>query len=116
MPGLDPGIRLQLKPRGAGSRFDERMGLYSHQQTTRHIVCRRYERPSATGIGASRRCCRRIYLSLQAASTCPRWTAWRYPWRDPAEKSLKGWSRAWKLDLIEKENPNWEDLFERLLR
>jgi len=30
------------------------------------------------------------------------------------EKTLKKWPRAWKLDLIEKENPNWEDLFERL--
>jgi putative endonuclease len=30
------------------------------------------------------------------------------------EKNIKGWSRAWKLDLIEKENPNWQDLFERL--
>ncbi|MDY0872592.1 GIY-YIG nuclease family protein [Dongia rigui] len=30
------------------------------------------------------------------------------------EKNIKGWSRGWKLDLIEKENPNWEDIFERL--
>jgi putative endonuclease len=32
------------------------------------------------------------------------------------EKNLKAWPRAWKLDLIEKDNPNWEDLFERLQR
>ena len=23
----------------------------------------------------------------------------------------KAWKRAWKLDLIDKQNPNWEDLY-----
>lgn len=27
------------------------------------------------------------------------------------EKQLKLWSRAWKIELIEKENPNWDDLY-----
>jgi putative endonuclease len=27
------------------------------------------------------------------------------------EKRLKKWSRAWKISLIEKENPNWIDLY-----
>ncbi|WP_041392075.1 GIY-YIG nuclease family protein [Sphingobium sp. SYK-6] len=26
------------------------------------------------------------------------------------EKQMKKWRRAWKLDLIEQANPNWEDL------
>jgi len=26
------------------------------------------------------------------------------------EKQLKKWNRAWKIELIEKDNPNWEDL------
>ena len=26
------------------------------------------------------------------------------------EKQLKKWSRGWKIRLIEKANPNWEDL------
>lgn len=30
------------------------------------------------------------------------------------EKRLKKWNRKWKLDLIEKNNPEWEDLFYRL--
>ena len=25
------------------------------------------------------------------------------------EKQLKGWRRAWKIALIEKDNPDWED-------
>jgi putative endonuclease len=28
------------------------------------------------------------------------------------ETSLKRWKRAWKLTLIEKHNPNWDDLLE----
>ncbi|MBI5900984.1 MAG: GIY-YIG nuclease family protein [Rhodocyclales bacterium] len=27
------------------------------------------------------------------------------------EKTLKGWRRAWKLDLIEEANPAWRDLY-----
>ena len=30
------------------------------------------------------------------------------------EKRLKSWNRAWKIALIEKENPDWDDLYERL--
>ncbi|MCD6116466.1 GIY-YIG nuclease family protein [bacterium] len=28
------------------------------------------------------------------------------------EKQLKKWKRKWKLELIEKYNPNWKDLYE----
>ena len=27
------------------------------------------------------------------------------------EKRLKKWTRAWKIQLIEKDNPNWDDLY-----
>jgi len=30
-------------------------------------------------------------------------------------KQLKKWHRQWKIDLIEKENPDWNDLYEVLL-
>ena len=30
------------------------------------------------------------------------------------EKSLKRWRRAWKIALIEAENPGWDDLWERI--
>ena len=30
------------------------------------------------------------------------------------ERQIKEWKRAWKIELIEKENPTWEDLFEKL--
>jgi putative endonuclease len=32
------------------------------------------------------------------------------------EKSLKKYPRQWKINLIERENPNWDDLFPGLLR
>jgi len=28
------------------------------------------------------------------------------------EKKMKEWKRAWKLKLIEEQNPNWNDLYE----
>ena len=31
------------------------------------------------------------------------------------EKQIKQWSRAWKLELIEKGNPQWHDLWESLV-
>ncbi len=30
------------------------------------------------------------------------------------EKHLKKWNRAWKVQLIEQENPEWDDLYDRL--
>ena len=32
------------------------------------------------------------------------------------EKRLKKWNRQWKIDLIEKLNPNWDDLYEKLVK
>jgi putative endonuclease len=32
------------------------------------------------------------------------------------EKQIKKWRRAWKLELIERGNPQWRDLYEELLR
>jgi putative endonuclease len=31
------------------------------------------------------------------------------------EKQLKKWNRQWKINLIEKENPEWDDLYEELV-
>jgi len=30
------------------------------------------------------------------------------------EKNIKHWSRQWKLELIEKSNPEWRDLYEEI--
>jgi putative endonuclease len=31
------------------------------------------------------------------------------------EKQIKGWNRAWKIRLIEKGNPHWDDLYARFI-
>ncbi len=31
------------------------------------------------------------------------------------EKHMKKWNRAWKLELIEKQNPDWRDLWKGIL-
>ncbi|MFL0356184.1 GIY-YIG nuclease family protein [Erythrobacter sp. GH1-10] len=30
------------------------------------------------------------------------------------EKAMKRWKRQWKLKLIRRDNPNWDDLFETI--
>jgi len=32
------------------------------------------------------------------------------------EKAIKSWPRRWKIDLIEKDNPEWLDLYRQLNR
>jgi putative endonuclease len=32
------------------------------------------------------------------------------------EKQLKKWNRKWKLELIEKFNPSWKDLYDDILQ
>ena len=31
------------------------------------------------------------------------------------EKQIKKWNREWKINLIEKDNPEWQDLYEELI-
>lgn len=31
------------------------------------------------------------------------------------EKQIKKWRRAWKIELIDKTNPAWSDLFDRII-
>ena len=31
------------------------------------------------------------------------------------EKALKHWLRAWKIELIEQANPNWDDRYDQLI-
>jgi putative endonuclease len=31
------------------------------------------------------------------------------------EKTIKRWTRAWKIELVEKDNPGWIDLYTQLL-
>ena len=31
------------------------------------------------------------------------------------EKQIKAWKRSWKIELIEKSNPYWNDLFNEII-
>ena len=31
------------------------------------------------------------------------------------EKAIKNWKRAWKIEMIETENPDWRDLYDDIL-
>ena len=31
------------------------------------------------------------------------------------EKSIKRWPREWKLNLIERDNPHWDDLYDQMM-
>ncbi len=31
------------------------------------------------------------------------------------EKTIKDWERQWKLNQIEQDNPDWDDLYERII-
>ncbi|AKM07476.1 GIY-YIG nuclease family protein [Pelagerythrobacter marensis] len=31
------------------------------------------------------------------------------------EKAIKAWKRAWKIELIERTNPSWSDLFDVII-
>jgi putative endonuclease len=73
-------------------------------------------------LGVTRDLVRRIYEHKQKA--VPGFTAsygvdrlvWFECYDDPVtaierEKEIKKWRRAWKISLIEKENPDWRDLY-----
>jgi putative endonuclease len=32
------------------------------------------------------------------------------------EKRIKSWKRAWKIELIEEDNPHWTDLYPNISR
>jgi putative endonuclease len=32
------------------------------------------------------------------------------------EKNIKHWSREWKIDLIIRQNPDWHDLYRKIVR
>jgi len=47
------------------------------------------------------------------------WLVWFEIYEDPIfaisrEKELKKWKRAWKVQLIEAQNPQWDDLYESI--
>ena len=77
-------------------------------------------------LGVTRDLIRRVYEHKQKAADgfTARYDVGRLVWferyDDPTnaitrEKEIKKWRRAWKIELIEKDNPEWRDLYPRIL-
>jgi putative endonuclease len=74
---------------------------------TADLVRRAYEHPTGCIEGFTRR------YGLKRLIWCE-----RHDEIVPAiqrEKNIKNWPRAWKVRLVEKMNPEWEDLYPTLL-
>ena len=71
-------------------------------------------------VGVTNSLGRRIPEHREAGGFTRRYGDWRLVWYEEhhdirnaiqREKSLKRWRRQWKIDLIEKTNPEWNELF-----
>src|SRR5829696_4001384 len=84
--------------------------LHHGEQAAQHALPWHHEQPGKTYRRASRRARLSVRLALQGVR--PRL---RRTFDDPleaiaAEKRIKRWRRQWKIELIEKSNPEWQDL------
>jgi putative endonuclease len=92
-----------------------------------YVYCMASSRNGTLYLGVTNDLVRRVHQ--HKAKTIPGFTAqygvsqlvWYECYDDPTnaiarEKELKKWRRAWKLDLIEKMNPGWIDLYDGICR
>ena len=81
----------------------------------------------ATYVGVTNDLIRRVYEHRQKSvpGFSSKYNITRLVWfevyDDPTnaitrEKELKKWKRSWKLQLIEAQNPQWDDLYESINR
>lgn len=94
MPSMKGGwvYIMTNKPRGAlyvGVTADIASRVFQHRQGKGSDFCRQY--------GLVRLVHVERYESIEEAIA--------------REKSMKAWTRSWKLDLIGRSNPVWDDLF-----
>lgn len=77
-------------------------------------------------VGVTSDLCARIHQHRngEGSDFCRRYGLTRLVWAEHGddivnciaqEKRLKRWNRQWKFDLIERGNPDWQDMFERLV-
>jgi putative endonuclease len=110
MPGLDPGIQRQLHSEMTGHWVyilaSKRNGTL-YVGVTRDIAKRMHEHKESIRGGFSAKYAVKLLVYAEphesAVSAIQR------------EKNIKHWPRKWKLDLIEKDNPEWKDLYDVLV-
>ena len=88
-----------------------------------YMMADRYR--GAIYVGVTANVAARIHQHREGSGSdfCRRYGLGRLVWAEPAdsidaciahEKRLKRWRRAWKIELIERANPEWADKPERL--
>jgi predicted GIY-YIG superfamily endonuclease len=90
------------------------MSVHYDERTVRHLVHGRNQRLGHARLAAPQR---RGIAVLQRYGLTRLVYAEEHDRIDEAiarEKAIKAWKRCWKTELIEKTNPAWDDLFERL--
>jgi predicted GIY-YIG superfamily endonuclease len=103
---------LTLAPKDPEITGDAGNGLHPGFAAERHALYRRnQQRRRAPHLRASRG----THPGLHQAARCEDaglvWLHQSISTAIAREKNIKGWPRRWKLDLINKMNPDWEDLF-----
>ena len=88
-----------------------------------YIVADRYR--GALYIGVTANIAARVFAHREGrgSSHCARYGLARLVYVEEAptideaiarEKAMKKWRRGWKIKLIERANPDWDDLFEKI--
>jgi putative endonuclease len=115
--GLGPAIHETVATKlisRRGTREPRRLGLHYDEPTKRHALCGHDDPPRearwehregiAEGFtkkyGLTRLVYAERYDDILAAKQ--------------RERNIKHWRRAWKVRLILKDNPDWDDLYDRL--
>ncbi|WP_249403615.1 GIY-YIG nuclease family protein [Sphingomonas sp. CFBP 13720] len=99
-------------------RYDRVMGGWTYIMTNR--------RHGVLYIGVTANLAARVWQHRTGAGSafCRRYNLDRLVLAEPhatieaaiaREKALKAWKRDWKIALIERVNPAWDDLFERIV-
>ena len=89
-----------------------------------YIMANRYRGSMYSGVTANLPA--RIYAHRQGhgSKTVREKQLFQLVWAEPVdriedgiafEKRLERWRRQWKFDLIERANPNWDDLYDLLM-
>jgi len=89
-----------------------------------YIMADRYRGTMYVGVTAD--IARRVHQHRNASGSefCARYGLMKLVWAERGdriescialEKRIKRWRREWKFDLIEKGNPDWDDLFDQLV-
>jgi putative endonuclease len=89
-----------------------------------YIMADRYRGTMYVGVAADLAARVDQHRTGEGSEFCRRYGLGRLVWAEHApaivdaiahEKRIKRWRRAWKFALIERGNPDWVDLFDRLV-